>query len=64
MQIKPECKNCTKAIVCGKDVFGKPRFGCKNIICIFEAVVENPYHEITIQGENNATFNRSKNNES
>lgn len=50
MQTKEKCKNCNKAFPIGVDVFGKPKYGCKNIFCIFEKVVENPYHEISIRG--------------
>lgn len=51
MQFKEKCKNCTKAIPYGIDALGKTMFGCKNIICIFEPIVENPYHSFII-GEN------------
>lgn len=57
MQTKNECKNCTESIPYGVDSFGKPIFRCKNIFCIFNAVTENIYHEISIKGIDNDSKN-------
>lgn len=50
MQTKSKCKNCVKAIQYGVDNSGKTIFSCKNIFCIFEPVIENPYHIISVLG--------------
>lgn len=47
------CINCSKASFCGEREDNKPIFTCKNPYCIFEPIVQNPYHDIIIKELNN-----------
>jgi hypothetical protein len=48
MQIKEECKNCTKSRI-KSDGRGNVVFGCQEPFCIFEPIVENPFRDGAIE---------------
>ena len=44
MRTTNKCVNCAKSIQYGVNSNGQISYQCKQIFCIFEPIIENPYH--------------------
>ena len=61
MNTKSECKNCTKSRIYGLDLNGKVIFGCQDIFCIFDPIVDNDIRNSIIEMYEKQGVNYGKN---